>query len=134
MYCAYSDIEKILGKDELINLTNDVSEEVNVQIAYASEVIDNSLRGRYTLPLSKTYQELNSICIEIVVFNLLARKNLITDNTKYRYEAALKQLKSLKDGTASLDEPVSTQKGFFTVINRSNIDMETTYKQFREQF
>ena len=134
MYCSYADIENVLGKDNLINLTKDVSEDVDTQIAIASEFIDNSLRGRYTLPLSNTYQSLNSICSEIVIYNLFARQNLITDNTKYRYEAAKSQLNALKNGTASLDEPKNTQKGEFKVINRGNIDMSTIYAQFKEQY
>ena len=134
MYCSYADIENVLGKDDLIRLTNDVSEDVNTQIAIASELIDNSLRGRYTLPLSNTYQSLNSICVEIVVYNLLSRRNLITDNTKYRYEAAKSQLNALKNGTAFLDEPKSTQKGTLQVINRNNIDMSKIYTQFKDQY
>lgn len=134
MYCVLADIENRLPKQDLINLCNDVADDVNEQIAVASEFIDNSLRGRYTLPLSNNYKQLNSICIEIVVFNLKARRNLITDNIKYRYDTAISQLNALKNGTSVLNEPSNTQKGKMIVINRDSIDMKTTYKQFREQF
>ena len=134
MYCVLADIENRVSKQELINLCNDVSEDVSEQIAIASEQIDNSLRGRYTLPLSKTYKQITSICIEIVVFNLYAKNNLITDNTKYRYDTAISQLNSLKNGTAILDEEKNPQVGKVIVFSRDSINMKTTYKQFREQF
>lgn len=59
MYCTAEDLEIQLGKEPLIQLTNDNCEQNSIDtvvceeaILYSSTLIDGYLRGRYNLPLN----------------------------------------------------------------------------------
>jgi phage gp36-like protein len=74
-------------------------------IADADQVIDMHLRRRYTLPLSPVPTSLVRVAGDLCRYLLV--EDRATDEIRNRYEAALKLLKSLADGSVTLgaDDP-----------------------------
>lgn len=113
MYCTYADIEESYTENTLAQLTDDVngtvvnSEIVVNFIGLCSNIIDDYLRGTYSLPLKNEHSILKKICICFVRYELAKRRTGVAEDDfeHIEYKDALSLLKDIQCGKITLDEP-----------------------------
>lgn len=71
-------------------------------ITNASQEIDTYLGARYTLPLATVPAILVSVCCEIAMYRASSNCGSVTDEKRKRYEDAVKWLKDVSKGIATL--------------------------------
>ena len=71
----------------------------------ASEEIDAYLAARYPLPLKETPGGLVRLAADIAIYRLSSEADSLTEERRTRYEDAVKLLKSISRGEASLGLP-----------------------------
>ena len=80
MYASKSDLEKRLGADILVSLTDDnrdgVADEdiINAALNQASSKIDLFLCSRYTVPLTYVPSIITEICVSLAIPLLYVRR------------------------------------------------------------
>ncbi len=112
MYCTAEDLEIQLGKEPLIQLTNDNCEQNSIDtvvceeaILYSSTLIDGYLRGRYNLPLNTQFPLLRVVAMDLSTYRLYSRR-IMTDIPEVVYDAyknAIKTLENLQKGIITLE-------------------------------
>lgn len=112
MYCEIADLKSIIPEKELINLSNDsVSTTINEEIintcgSYADELINASLRNKYSLPLSYIPNLIKQIASDITAYRLYSRRpREIPDHIKKNCDDAQKILLNIQKGITVLDLP-----------------------------
>lgn len=108
MYINADDLAKAMSKAELVQLTNDEpratepnDEIIQAAIAYACDLVDGYLRGRYPLPLQDVPTVLPPLCINIARHYLHSRRLNRADFPKVletAYNATIKALEQIRDG------------------------------------
>jgi phage gp36-like protein len=79
-YCSLDDIKKAIPEQNLIQLTDDAGEgviddvKIDDAIAYAGQLIDGYLRGRYTVPLQPVPELVKRLAVDLAVFHLYSRR------------------------------------------------------------
>jgi phage gp36-like protein len=123
-------------QDENIDLTdpNDpIVIRFNQLVTEVAEEIDNSLRGRYKLPLSKTSNTIQSLSDDRVVYNAKKRRlrDSISDSEQKIYSDGTKQLQQIREGSLTLDlEPVSADTtGFSGEIRVNKTEADRTFNK-----
>ena len=111
-YCTAEDIEIQLGKEPLIQLTNDNCEQNTIDtvvceeaILYSSTLIDGYLRGRYNLPLNTQFPLLRVVAMDLSTYRLYSRR-IMTDIPEVvcdAYKNAIKTLENLQKGVITLE-------------------------------
>ena len=120
MYLSSEYLINILTEKAVAQLTDDVNGEtintdlINLIIANQSELIDNYLRGRYLLPLKNQHYILQSICLELVKYELYKRRNAVNENAKANYGQAIKLLEDISTGKIMLNEDNAQQSFTYT--------------------
>lgn len=110
MYITEINMVSLLGESIASQLTDDqLGTYVNTSfltdiITNQTALMDNYLRGRYTLPLSNTHYILTNICFILTKYELYKRRNAITDRMQAEHLEAMKQLNDLRKGLIILDE------------------------------
>ena len=115
MYCTIDDLINRITEKALILLTQDsspattVNEDiVNENIEIAEDLINSSLRNKYSLPLKAVPNIVKQLCADITIYRLYCRRPQdVPDNYKKNYEIALQILKDLQSGSKVLDLPSS---------------------------
>lgn len=108
MYATGADLEKQLSPKELIQLTDDDEDDVadagviEENLANAQAEIDGYLATRYTVPLPEVPKLINRLCVDLTLWRLYARRDLITDARRTQHDDAVALLKRLADGTVTL--------------------------------
>ena len=112
MYLTREDIAAAVGKVELVQLSNDDGygsapdwEIIDRAIAYACELADGYLTGRYRLPLEPAPSILRPLCTDIARHWLHSRRINAAEFPKplqLSYENALKVLANIRDGKIHL--------------------------------
>ena len=112
MYITREDIAAAVGKVELVQLSNDDGygsepdwEIVDRAIAYACELADGYLTGRYRLPLEPAPSILRPLCTDIARHWLHSRRINAAEFPKplqLSYENALKVMANIRDGKIHL--------------------------------
>ncbi len=112
MYCTAEDLEIQLGKEPLIQLTNDNCEQNSIDtvvceeaILYSSTLIDGYLRGRYNLPLNTQFPLLRVVAMDLSTYRLYSRR-IMTDIPEVvcdAYKNAIKTLENLQKGIITLE-------------------------------
>jgi phage gp36-like protein len=112
MYCTAEDLEIQIGKDPLIQLTNDNCEQNSIDavvceeaILYSSTLIDGYLRGRYNLPLNTQFPLLRVVAMDLSTYRLYSRR-IMTDIPEVvcdAYKNAIKTLENLQKGIITLE-------------------------------
>jgi phage gp36-like protein len=110
MYCTITDISQAIGGDiPLAEYSCDDAppiintEYIDRLISKRSNYIDDYLRARYELPLINEHGILTDICVSLVKFDLMRRRNnesLMTDE----YNTAIDDLEKIRARTIILDE------------------------------
>lgn len=110
-YCTVADILAMMPENDLIQLTDDAAQpymvnQANVDraISDAGELIDSSLRGRYTLPLSPVPGIINTLATDVAIYRLYARRVKLTPppGVSERYTNAQKILDQIQSGKKSI--------------------------------
>ncbi len=130
-YCVLADITNTVPADDILQLTDDTGVGVIDQamvdeaIAYAGELIDGYLRGRYTLPLNPVPGMMTRLAADIAIYRLYARRpptgglmDAITD----RYKAAVKILEQIQKGVISLGAESEGKEPGIVVTNKKAED------------
>ena len=111
-YCTAEDIEIQLGKEPLIQLTNDNCEQNTIDtvvceeaILYSSTLIDGYLRGRYNLPLNTQFPLLRVVAMDLSIYRLYSRRIMteIPEVVCNAYKNAIKTLENLQKGIITLE-------------------------------
>lgn len=105
-YATQAQLELRFGTDELMQLTDlnnlghiDVA-VVAVALADADAEINSYLAGRYNLPLTQVSAELVRLACDIARYRLFDVR--ATEAVKVRYDDAIKKLRDIGKGLASL--------------------------------
>lgn len=127
MYCDIDDLYSRVDKKVLINLTNDtapftaVNEDiVNENIEIATDLVNTSLRNKYTLPLKAVPKIITQVTADIVIYRLYSRRPQdVPKNYVQNYEYALSILKDIQTGLKVLELPSSSKTNEETTIRTS---------------
>jgi phage gp36-like protein len=71
----------------------------------AASLIDGYLSQRYTLPLPAVPAFLRTMCIDITLYRLASNPALLSEDARRRYDDALRFLRDIGAGKASLGLP-----------------------------
>ena len=110
-YATQDDLVKRFGAQELIERTDPVNvaaidaDVVARILADADAEIDGYVAGRYTLPLPSVPHLLVGIACDIARFRLMGEST--TEETRKRYEDAVKLLKAIASGLVVLPNAVA---------------------------
>lgn len=105
-YASKTDLEERFGAREILELSDrentgsTVVAVVDRALADADAEINGYLSARYTLPLASTPPVLVRMAADMARYYLYDDK--VTDPVKARYDAAVKMLKAISAGTATL--------------------------------
>lgn len=119
-YCTLDDIKKAIPEVNIIQLTDDENlgtvnqARVDDAIAYADQMIDGYLRGRYSLPLSPVPGLINKLSVDLAIFHLYSRRLELEmpQVMMERYKNAVKVLEQVQKGLITLGiEAVDTGPG-----------------------
>ncbi|MCT6700919.1 gp436 family protein [Rheinheimera sp. 4Y26] len=105
MYCDLTELQSRFGLDEINQLidpdgTGAVEAIALAELTTASATIDSYLTGRYPLPLNVVPVILVGICADLTRYALY--RNAVPELVKERYLAAIRWLRDVADGKASL--------------------------------
>lgn len=109
-YCTIENITSAMTESVVAQLSNDstpseVDEDVvNALIADASDLIDSFLRGRYSLPLSKSHTIIENICVDLVRYELYRRRGQTHEDIRSFHAHAHALLTKIQRGEIKLDE------------------------------
>ena len=112
-YSEKADILEQMDEDILIQLTDDVDagivndDAVTRAIADADSEIDSYCGVRYSVPFSTVPDRVRKLSVDIAIYNLYARRKGAPEDRKTRYENAIRFLKDIAKGLATLgqDDP-----------------------------
>ncbi len=110
MYCNISDLLTRVNEKTLINLSKDeppydkIDEKIITEnIEVASDLVDASIRNKYTLPLVNVPSVIKQITADIVIYRLYSRRAQdIPQNYVKNYEFALSLLSEFQCGSKIL--------------------------------
>ena len=109
-YSIQTDILEQLDEDILIQLTDDAdagevdADVVTRAIADADSEIDSYCGKRYTIPFSAVPVRVRKLSVDIAIYNLYARRKGAPEDRKTRYDNAIRFLKDVAKGLATLGE------------------------------
>ena len=112
MYCDQQDLEERISESTLIALTDDAGvgdvdvDVVAEAIADAEAIIDAHLRERYTVPLVSVPKLIKSICSDLAIYNLHARRYSLdmSESMKQRYKTSIAMLEKIASGRIHLPD------------------------------
>ena len=117
-YCALEDVREVISDEELIHLTDDagagaiVESRVTQAIASADAEIDGYCAVRYAVPFSPVPAVIRKCSIDIAVYNLHARRTkTIPEARQVRYDNAVRILRDIAEGKASIDVEAAPEAG-----------------------
>jgi phage gp36-like protein len=127
MYCTMARLIELFGEVEMLELSNlhdpaaTVVDAVRIQAAimWASEEINSYIGFRYALPLTTIPYVLESKAADMARYQLDSLQP--REDVRQRYEDALRWLKLVGDGKASLGVGLDAATG--TVVEIANNDL-----------
>lgn len=104
-YCTQADIEKLMPRQELAELTTEsgdmpAAEVVTEGIVRAEAEIDSYLGVRYQLPLSTVPARVKSLAVDIAIYYLYSRRSAVPQVREQNYQNALHYLQEVAAGRA----------------------------------
>ncbi len=105
-YCTADDLIRWFGESELLQLTDDAGvgdidyPKVDEAIAVAGGLIDDILRGTYSVPIDPAPAVLERIACDLARFSLYVDD--YPDHVKAARDHAIKMLERYRDGQATL--------------------------------
>lgn len=119
MYSTLEDIKKLLPEDIIIQLTDDENTgavnqaRVDEAIKAADAEINSYCATKYAVPFATVPDIVNSLSVEIAIYNLHKRRTMPEDIEK-RYDKAIAKLKDISRGLITLGidpAPAATSEG-----------------------
>jgi len=118
-YCTQADLLEQIPESDLIDLTDDDgagivdTSAVTRAIADADAEIDAYCKVRYEVPFSGVPVMVRKCSVDIAAYNLFARRGMVPDDRKERYDSAVRFLREVSKGLASLggDAPAADDDG-----------------------
>lgn len=110
-YCTLDDLKKSIPEANIIQLTDDTGTggaidqtKVDEAIAYAGQLIDGYLRGRYSLPLNPVPELIKHLSVDLAVFHLYSRRFELEmpESMMAKYKNAIKLLEQIQKGLVTL--------------------------------
>ena len=129
-YVVRADLVKRWGADWLpqkVASDGTVSEDadrINTALADASALVDTYLEARYKLPLDKTPTFLKSLTCDIARFRCSSDVLESSSPAKQSYDVALKNLKSIKEGSLDLVGLTPIDPSAFTEVQKQHYSPE----------
>jgi len=80
MYCTLEDIKKAIPESDIVQLTDDETgslidnEKVEEAIAYAEDIINGYLRGRYPVPIDPVPGLIRRLAVDLAIYQLYSRR------------------------------------------------------------
>ena len=108
IYATQSDITTLYSEDALYVADRDgdgVPDEAAITraLASASSEIDSFIGVRYTLPLASSTDLLVQFCVDIAIYRMALGRDVLSEAHRQRYDDAIKHLKEISRGNASLN-------------------------------
>jgi phage gp36-like protein len=109
-YCSLEDILKSIPESNIIQLTDDSGTgaidqvKVDEAIAYAEQLINGYLRGRYPVPLSPVPELIRHLAVDLAIFHLYSRRFELEmpESMMAKYKNAIKLLEQIQKGLITL--------------------------------
>lgn len=109
-YCTLEDIKKAIPEANIIQLTDDVGTgvidqaKVDEAIAYADELINAYLRGRYQVPLNPVPELIKRLSVDLAIFHLYSRRFELEmpESMMQRRKEIIRLLEQIQKGVVSL--------------------------------
>lgn len=106
-YCTVDDLLKHIPLEELVELTTESGEEldlemVNAAIAQADSEIEAYCGLRYLMPLSPVPPVIQGISVALALYHLYSRRSVAPAVRRAAYEEACRQLGEIAQGRAVL--------------------------------
>jgi len=115
MYATLADLQAVLSPAELIQLADDDGvgspDPVVVEraIADAQAEVDGYVGARCNVPLPLPPPLVRRLTVDLAIWQLYNRRDLVTEARKIQAEAARRLLKQIAEGLVTLGLPVSQQ-------------------------
>ncbi len=131
-YSTLTDIEKSLPQDIIIQLTDDdnigiVNQGVvDEAIAWADDVIDNHVRGKYPVPLNPVPDMVKKISVDLSIYFLYNRRfeTDIPDGILVRYKNAMALLDKIQKGQIQLNVDTADKNTSEIRVNKTEEDRD----------
>lgn len=115
MYATLADLQAVLNPVELTQLADDDGDGspdsvvIERAIADAQAEVDGYVGTRHPVPLPTPPALIRRLTVDLAIWNLYNRRDLVTDARKAQADAARKLLANIAQGTVTLGLPVSQQ-------------------------
>lgn len=108
-YCTQADIEKLIPEQELAELTAESGDTPDADvvaegIAKADAEIDAYCGARYTVPFASVPAIVKSLSVDIAIYHLYSRRSVAPEVRRQKYEDAVKFLRDVSAGKATLGD------------------------------
>ena len=126
-YAVKADLQKRMTDKTLVQLTDFPNAgsmddaRITEALDAASAKLDSYAGGRYTLPLVASDQ-VKDLTLVIAIYKLHALRPPAPDQVRLDYEDAIKFLKDVAAGKATLDQPTLTQTSELDVKKKDHDD------------
>ncbi|MEJ2671222.1 MAG: DUF1320 domain-containing protein [Deltaproteobacteria bacterium] len=109
-YCSEDDLLKMIPEAELVDLTvesGDVPDSLIIADAInkAEAEIDSYLGVRYMVPVSPVPDQVKALAVDLAIYHLYSRRNLVPPVRQQRYAAAVALLKQVRSGEIVITGP-----------------------------
>lgn len=127
-YITKQDILEQLPEESLTQLTDDEGigsvndTRVDAAIEDAEGEADGYLAVRYTTPLSPVPAIIKKFAVDIAVYNLFARRDVVPEMREKRYDNAIKFLSNVSKGVVLLGDDAPAETGTGNTIEFKNQD------------
>jgi phage gp36-like protein len=109
-YCTEDDLLKMIPQAELVDLTvdsGDVPDNLIIAevISKADAEIDSYLGIKYMVPVSPTPDQVKALSVDLAIYHLYSRRNLVPPVRQQKYKDAVAFLKQVAAGQAVIMGP-----------------------------
>jgi phage gp36-like protein len=109
-YCTEDDLLKMIPQAELVDLTVDSGEVpdnliITEVISKADAEIDSYLGIKYMVPVSPTPDQVKALSVDLAIYHLYSRRNLVPPVRQQKYKDAVAFLKQVAAGQAVIMGP-----------------------------
>lgn len=106
-YCLPEDIEKLLPRQELVELTTESGTSPDLTVAAecisrAEAEIDSYVGVRYQVPLTTVPARVKALAVDLAVYHLFSRRSAVPEVREKNYQRALSFLREVAAGRAVL--------------------------------
>jgi phage gp36-like protein len=102
-YCTEDDLLKMIPQADLADLTVESGEVpdsliIAEALAKAAAEIDAYLGVKYVVPLASPPDQVKALSVDLAIYHLYSRRNIVPPVWQQRYEAAVAFLKQVETG------------------------------------